>query len=93
MVIVWPAWAMLKWRRDPQSLIGPAVLLAYPVLAGVAVGSTLFIGRFVVLLRATAAWLAGITGMSSGSGPAGTISLRTCRRCRGAPRRSASWQA
>ena len=39
------AWAMLKWRRDPQSLIGPAVLLAYPVLAAVMVGSTLFIGR------------------------------------------------
>jgi hypothetical protein len=33
-------WAMLRWRRDKRSLIGPAVALGYPAIFALAVAST-----------------------------------------------------
>ena len=38
-------WAYLRWRRHPGSLLGPAILLAYPVIAGLGAASILFVGR------------------------------------------------
>jgi O-antigen ligase len=33
-------WAMLKWRREKTSLVGPAVALAYPAIFALAVAAT-----------------------------------------------------
>ena len=39
------AWSVLKWRRDPGSLIGPAATLAFPAMAAALVTGIAFIGR------------------------------------------------
>jgi len=39
------AWAVLKWRREPTSLVGPAVALAYPALLVALIAGIAFIGR------------------------------------------------
>ena len=33
-------WAVLKWRRDKSSIIGPAIALAYPAILGLTVAAT-----------------------------------------------------
>jgi hypothetical protein len=38
-------WSVLKWRRHPNSLVGPALVAGYPLVAGLFLGSTLVIGR------------------------------------------------
>jgi O-Antigen ligase len=36
---------VLQWRRSPNNLIGPAIVLTYPVMAVAAVASTFLVGR------------------------------------------------
>ena len=38
-------WAVLKWRRDRGSLLGPAITIAYPALSLIAITAVMFIGR------------------------------------------------
>ncbi len=38
-------WAALKWRRSKESLFGPAITLAYPVIFSLAITATFVVGR------------------------------------------------
>lgn len=38
-------WALLRWKSDRESLFGPAIVLAYPVIFSGFVTATFFIGR------------------------------------------------
>lgn len=38
-------WSLLKWRREPSNLLGPAVVLSYATLGLVMVAAVTFIGR------------------------------------------------
>jgi hypothetical protein len=38
-------WGALQWRRNPTSILGPAVVLCYPVMGAATLALTLFIGR------------------------------------------------
>jgi hypothetical protein len=38
-------WALLKWRREPSSLAGPAIAAAYPVAALAGAAAIMFVGR------------------------------------------------
>jgi hypothetical protein len=38
-------WGIDRWRRQPESLIGPALVLAYPTVFVVTVGAVFFVGR------------------------------------------------
>lgn len=42
-------WGALRWRQNPRSLIGPAVVLSYPLLAVMFVGAVLSIQRLRVM--------------------------------------------
>jgi hypothetical protein len=38
-------WGVLKWKRDRASIVGPALVIAYPVIGVIFLASTLFVGR------------------------------------------------
>jgi hypothetical protein len=38
-------WAALRWRRSKESIFGPAITLAYPVIFSLAITATFFVGR------------------------------------------------
>lgn len=39
------SWAILRWRRDPGSLLAPSIALAYPAIFCAVIASTFFVGR------------------------------------------------
>jgi hypothetical protein len=45
LVLYGGAWSLLKWRREPSSLVGPAIAAGYPIAALVGAASIAFIGR------------------------------------------------
>ena len=61
------AWALLRWRREPGSLLASTILIAYPAIFGIAIGASFFIGR----LR-KAVWG---TGASQGSTDARVVQM------------------
>jgi hypothetical protein len=38
-------WAAIKWRNEKGSILGPAIVISYPVIGAVVFGATLFVGR------------------------------------------------
>jgi hypothetical protein len=38
-------WGLIRWRQNQQSIIGPAIVVAYPVIFTAFVAATFFIGR------------------------------------------------
>lgn len=38
-------WAFLRWRSDRDSIFGPAIVLAYPIILAAFVAATFFVGR------------------------------------------------
>ncbi len=48
-------WSANRWHRDRTSIFGPAITLAYPVLLGLFVLATLFVGRINNLVWGTRA--------------------------------------
>ncbi|HWY61116.1 MAG TPA: O-antigen ligase family protein [Rhizomicrobium sp.] len=39
------AWGIDRWRRQPNSLIGPALVLSYPMFFAASIGAVFFVGR------------------------------------------------
>jgi hypothetical protein len=38
-------WSLLKWRREKSSILGPAIVLSYPIIMVLFISSTFLIGR------------------------------------------------
>jgi hypothetical protein len=49
------AWGALRWKRDPSSMFGPAVVMTYPALFAGFIISTFFVGRLRALVWGTGA--------------------------------------
>jgi O-antigen ligase len=39
------AWSLLKWRREPSSIVGPAIVASYPIAALVGAATIALVGR------------------------------------------------
>ena len=49
------AWGVLRWRRDRDSLFGPAVVLGYPAMFAAFIAATFVIGRLRAIVWGTGA--------------------------------------
>lgn len=49
------AWGVLRWRRDRDSLFGPAVVIAYPAMFAAFIAATFVIGRLRAIVWGTGA--------------------------------------
>lgn len=58
-------WAALRWRRSKESIFGPAITLAYPVIFTLAITATFFVGRIRNAIWGTGASQASTEGRIS----------------------------
>jgi hypothetical protein len=53
------AWPLFRWRRTRDSIVGPAIVLAYPLIFSAAIAATLFVGRIRGLVWGSSATAQG----------------------------------
>ena len=56
------AWGALRWKRDPSSMFGPAVVMSYPALFTSFIVATFFVGRLRALVWGTGAQASSTEG-------------------------------
>jgi hypothetical protein len=55
-------WAIIRWRRSPRGILGPAIVVGYPVMGLIVLAITLFVGKIH-----RAVWGGGETAASTGA--------------------------